>query len=330
MLFKRKQRGFMLLEMLLVIIILLGITIWWVKQQNVANQQKVSERLKQQTISLISAVINDYYQGTKNTTQNYPWPAKKIQHEIINDPGRSKDGKYYTCAKVTDITEINVLLNKRDFYTPFGDSYKICVSGANTSLKTNKRIYIKAKINDSNLTIAQNTASYFSHGEVTYNTSKNNYEYKVYIDQPAGVQAIDKNAVHSIVVASPGDTITAPDNNNSNSGKPDVLNKDQSLKNCVNDDNLRIYTSVMNCTSIKGKSATPNNPNPSPNQGMLPIEACETYATINNNGPVGRSWIVHMRVLTPLGWVSDDATKGDKGFERTNDARIQVIVKCAS
>ena len=70
----KNQQGYILMEILIGVIVVLGLTIWWVTQKNIDNQNQVAQLMTQQINEIRSASINMYEES--NLSQD--WPPKNI------------------------------------------------------------------------------------------------------------------------------------------------------------------------------------------------------------------------------------------------------------
>lgn len=104
-----KQNGYILIEILIGVVIVLGLTIWWVKQKNIDDQNKVAQHMTQQINEIRSACIN-YYEDNLRTVQ-WPYLSSQVTTSPQDDFTKTLIQKGYLPAA--------------DYTNPYGHTYKI-------------------------------------------------------------------------------------------------------------------------------------------------------------------------------------------------------------
>ena len=70
----KSQRGFALLEILIAVIVILGLTLWWVKTQAHNNDRQTAARMSEQINQVMNAAVNYYEDHADYDDYHDKWP----------------------------------------------------------------------------------------------------------------------------------------------------------------------------------------------------------------------------------------------------------------
>ena len=234
-----KQRGFILLEVLIAVIVILGLTIWWVKAQNRIHKEKTSGVITQQINTLFNAASN--YYTTKKGSPSFEWDVITTDNLLTN---------HYILTKNT--------LN------PYGEQYifrkenpdNIGNQGKYLELitdipKSDEHVARQAITSILNATVIEgpnpDATKSGTKGPWSKPIDKNMVRITVDMKTPNTIKT-DPLAVHYMTMVKPEKTIQSSD------------------ANCIDGYQPQIYTAVSSCVYMDGNSA-------------VPLNGCQTYAT---------------------------------------------------
>ncbi len=298
-----KQKGFLMIEALLVVSIVIVLSIWWFRQEQVNAKKQTAELMKEQTANIIHAVDIIY----KNPTNKSEWPPAVLAKSISSKGGESNtDG----CVNVRQIPALTQYLSAKNLSDPFGNDYQLCVSSdasGQSDQNARKTIALHTNIDpndEDNLIAAQKAASALAGARVDINHSDKSIapRLSINIHQPIA-NSTDRKAVHTIKVVHPGDLITFAEVKSEN-------------PSCNVENDMEAFTSIVSCYAPGSAAASTKSDDQ--NDGM---QACEASAEKTSQG-----WVIHMRILTRLGWIASNGIQGN--IDKAKNA-VQVTFKCS-
>lgn len=133
---RKQHAGYILLEVLIAVIVILGLTLWWVRIQSHNNKLSMANVMTQQINAIISAITNDYQQNRDVRKQ---WPRGITMNRLIH-------GKY---------------LLARDQTNPFHFPYQLEPDPANHTL------VLSTQLANADAFIAYKVSSAFADSTVT-------------------------------------------------------------------------------------------------------------------------------------------------------------------
>lgn len=90
-----KQQGFALLEILIAVIVILGLTLWWVKEQAHNNDVNTATQLSQQINQVLNAAVNYYTDHAEDRSNPAQWPLpNSIMSDLIADNYLTPNAKF--------------------------------------------------------------------------------------------------------------------------------------------------------------------------------------------------------------------------------------------
>lgn len=285
-----KQRGFILLEVLIAVIVILGLTIWWVKAQNRIHKEKTADVITQQINTLFNAAAN-FYTNKKSHGDTEPWA--EISMKDLYDNG---------------------YITKKNMDNPYGNKYTFrplpyCVNPAMCKNEPGQQLLFKLElytnIPKSDYASARRAIIPIVDSKVIAKEKEDLPWWEQHDHRPT----LDKNMVRIIVDMNVPHTLKNDPFavHYMTIVKPETLIYAKDAGCGPGNYQPQIYTAVSSCVYMNNKSA-------------VPLNGCQTYALRS-----GDSWRVHMRAITPDGV---HRSNGNNEFNNFNDSRIQVTLKC--
>lgn len=321
---KKKQSGFLMIEALLVVVIVLSLTLWWVKQENRQNNDKITGRIKQQTVNIMSAMMNSALTGHNNFVNSIVGNNTPYHFVTAADT-------HYDCIKLLDHTNMGWMqyLSPRSLVDPFGNPYFACrvAQNAHATLHTNSVVitdFVNTRFNQRTLQPTttekdiqrmmafQKASSYFANGDVmnlqSIDTQAPHYPasaFMVHVSQP--ITNVDALAVSFVHDYTPGQLFSRND-----------LDNDAEMEGkCSLGSGMHpeVSASIVSCQGY---------PRPADANKRLPIEACAAKVTPVDDPDHRRNGTYNLEidVLTPTGWYRDTNAIGP------DDNIAQVTVHC--
>ncbi len=155
---RKKFRGYILLEILIAVLVVLGLTLWWLRIELHNNKRTMAKVMTQQISEILNAVDNYYEQDQLYKNNNNIWPPKITINELIT--------KKYLLPKQSK--------------NPFGYPYYLM------SDYRNRVLILTTKVNAADSYIAQAAISPLTNAKVNVPLVQNGYStIKVKMAQPA-------------------------------------------------------------------------------------------------------------------------------------------------
>lgn len=243
-----RQSGFILLEVLIAVIVILGLTIWWAKDQNRIHKEKTSDVITQQINTLFNAASNFY--TTKKGSPYFEW-------DVIT---------------INDLLKNHYILNKNKL-NPYGEKYIFRKENPNTIGSQGKYLQLITDIPKCDEHVARQAITSILNASVTEGDNpdsnpgsmnpnnrspwskplaKNMVRITVNMKTPNTIKT-DPLATHFMTMVKPGEMIQSSD------------------ANCINGYQAQIYTAVSSCVYMS-------------NQSAVPLNGCQTYALRSGDG----------------------------------------------
>jgi hypothetical protein len=159
----KSSRGYILLEILIAVIVVLGLSLWWIRLQVHDNKKTMAKVMTQQIHEILNATLN--YYGHDDLTD---WPPTITIDELIHD-------KY---------------LLKNDKVNPFGYRYKL------KAIPDENILELRTKVSYTDAYVAQEAITPLNDAHVSVPDQSHGFAtIKVKVPEPASLNHLSPNVV---------------------------------------------------------------------------------------------------------------------------------------